>query len=160
MQLGKIVEDPISSLPEEEDLYSFARYLYQMNNHSQSLRILEHLQKNSQESLIRQEVLFLLSMTYKKQGDFKNSHRYFRQLLHDQKDHPEAIEELAKYYEHREKNFMAALELVDQSIAYCQILEQLGKETPLLNMKDELQHRRNRLQKKIQKENKAAASKG
>ncbi len=151
MQMGKIVEDPISALPAEEDLYSYGRYLYQNNNYAQSLPILEHLNQHSQDSLIKQEALFLLSMTHKKTGDFQTSQRYFQKLLLHQKDHPEAIEELAKYYEHREKNFQAALELVDQSIEYCQFLEQLGKTTPLLERKESLHYRRNRLQKKLHK---------
>lgn len=151
MQMGKIVEDPISSLPAEDDLYSFGRYLYQNNNHTQSLPVLEYLNQNAQDSLIKQEALFLLSMTYKKNGDYQASQTYFQQLLFHQKDHPEAIVELAKHYEHREKNFQAALELIDRGIEYCQFMEQLGKESPLLEIQDSLHHRRNRLQKRLQK---------
>jgi uncharacterized protein YprB with RNaseH-like and TPR domain len=149
MHMGKIVEDPISFLAAEEDLYSFARYLYQTQNYMQSLPILEHLIQNSQDSLLRQEALFLLSMIHKKKGDFQSSREYFQQLLIQQKDHPDAIEELAKYYEHREKNFQAALELIDQSIEYCHFLELLGKNSPLLEKKDSLYYRRNRLQKRL-----------
>jgi len=151
MQMGKILEDPIVSLTAEEDLYSLSRYFYQNNNHAQSLPILQHLNLHSQDSFIKQEALFLLSMTHKKTGDHQASQSYFQQLLLQQKDHPEAIEGLAKYYEHQEKNFQAALELIDRSIEYCQFQEQLGKKSPLLEIKDSLHYRRKRLLKRLKK---------
>ncbi|UCF63315.1 MAG: ribonuclease H-like domain-containing protein, partial [bacterium] len=151
LHMSRVMDNPMELLNDTADLYSVAYYLYRNQKFPESLPILEYLHQNGQDPMIKQEALFLLSMTHKKTGDFLASQKYFQLLLQDQKDHPEALEELAKYYEHHDKNFQAALDLVDQGIEYCEILEQLGKEAPILRKKDDLYHRRNRLNQKILK---------
>ena len=88
-------------------------------------------------------------MTNKKQGDLENSRIYFQKLLETQKDHPGALEELAKYYEHHEKNYSAALDLINRGLDHDSLMNQLGKTSSLSVIKDELYYRRARLERKI-----------
>jgi uncharacterized protein YprB with RNaseH-like and TPR domain len=146
------VNDPFDFLEAEEDLYSLARYLYQNNHFDETNSILTRLNGFCENPLLRKELLFLLSMTHKKRGDLNTSRDYFQQLLETQKDHPEALEELAKYYEHHEKNYPAALELINQGLAYDSLMMQLGKDSSIASIKEDLQYRRARLERKIDRD--------
>ena len=97
-------------------------------------------------------------MTHKKRGDLNTSRDYFQQLLETQKDHPEALEELAKYYEHHEKNYPAALDLINQGLAYDSMMTQLGKDSSIASIKDDLHYRRARLERKIDRDNQSRQS--
>lgn len=148
--IGQVVEDPLDRLEEHDDIYSLARFYYHWKFFREALPLLEYLIDSPLDKMLKNDVSFLLSMTHKKMGNFKKSSLLFKRLLKSSKDHPEAIEELAKYYEHREKNYSAALELVEQSIEYTTLLEQLDRESPLLQIKASLQYRHQRLLRKIQ----------
>jgi uncharacterized protein YprB with RNaseH-like and TPR domain len=149
------VNDPFNTLEAEEDLYSLAKYLYQNNHFDETNSILTKLNDQCENPMIKKELLFLLSMTHKKRGDLDTSRIYFQKLLETQRDHPGALEELAKYYEHHEKNFPAALELINQGLEYDSLMTQLGKNSSLSIIKDDLYFRRARLERKLSRANQA-----
>jgi len=151
MHIGKMIADPLESCRHEEDLYSLARYYYQNEHFSEALPLLQHLYELGKDPQLKKESMFILSMIYKKRGDTRASRDLFQALISTQKDHAEALQELAKYYEHKEKNYRSALELIDRGIEYSLFLQQLGKDSPLHDIKDDLIYRRNRLIKKISK---------
>ncbi|MEJ2636343.1 MAG: ribonuclease H-like domain-containing protein [Calditrichia bacterium] len=150
LQIGQISENPLQALEHSEDIFSLARFYYQNKEYSETVPLLEFLQQNNSDRPDRREALFLLSMTYKKMGDHRKAGDLFQQLLEEQHDHPEAIEELAKYYEHKEKNYAAALELVEQGLEYIELLKQLGRNNPLIDLRESLLHRKMRLQTKME----------
>jgi tetratricopeptide (TPR) repeat protein len=149
LYIGAAVEDPFEYLQDEKDLYSLAKYLYQNNNLEASSAILNKLNGSNNDNLLRKEILFLLSMTHKKRGEFGDSRKYFQKLLETQRDHPQALEELAKYYEHQEKNYSAALDLINQGLEYEELLSQLGKRSSLSEVKQDLHHRKRRIERKL-----------
>lgn len=147
--IGQAIESPFDLLKEEDDLYSLAKFYYQNSLYVQAIPILENLCKYANNIILQNDANFLLSMSHKKLGGHKKSSELFQRLLRNRGDHADAIEELAKYYEHKEKNYQAALELVNRSLEYIDIHEQLGRQSPLLRKKDSLIHRKNRLQRKL-----------
>jgi len=147
--IGQIVDDPLEILTEEQDLYSLARFYYQNKNYPDAIPLLENLSQKTKHGDLFTDAIFLLSMSYKKLGQHQQSSKLFQQLLGKRRDHAEAIEELAKYYEHREKNYEAALELVNLSIENATILEQLGKYSPVAEIKESLYYRKKRLERKL-----------
>ncbi len=148
-ELGQIGEAPLETLSHPEDIYSLARHFYQAKNYEDALPLLHFLTQPNREDLLGKESTYLLSMLYKRTGDLKKSSRLMRQLLEKDRNHPEALEELAKFYEHRERNYSAALEIVEQGIQYIILLEQLERKSPLLEIKESLLHRQQRLRKKM-----------
>lgn len=147
--IGQAIENPLDQLKEEDDLYSLAKFYYHNNHYIQAIPILENLCSYANNIVLQNDANFLLSMSYKKLGSHKQSSELFQRLLRNRSDHADAIEELAKYYEHKEKNYQAALELVNRSLEHIDLHEQLGKQSPLLQKKDSLLHRKNRLQRKL-----------
>jgi uncharacterized protein YprB with RNaseH-like and TPR domain len=147
--IGQVVDNPLEILTEEQDIYSLARFYYQNKNYLEAIPLLENLYQKTNKSNLFTDAIFLLSMSYKKLGQHQQSSKFFQQLLRTRRDHTEAIEELAKYYEHREKNYEAALELVNLSIENATILEQLGKYSPVAEIKGSLYYRKKRLERKL-----------
>lgn len=148
IQIGLIASDPFKYLHHDEDLFSIARYYYRRHLYEAAQPIFQELLNSTQNPQLKVESLFFLSMLYKHRRQYQQSSELFHQLLTTQKDHATAIEELAKYYEHKEKNYQAALELVNKALEHINLLEQLGKESSLLAYKNSLHHRRDRLERR------------
>ncbi len=151
IRLGQLIDEPLHQPAHAEDLLSIARFYFKNKFHREAKPILDHLLFHVRDDSVLREATYLSAMVHKKLGDFETSRKFMHQLLSRQKDHPRALEELAKYYEHREKDYHSALEVVNQGLEFIQLLEQLGRESPLLGSKADLLRRRNRLMKKIQK---------
>lgn len=151
IKIGKILNDPLAELSYPEDIFSLAQYFNRTHFQEEAKRLYTYLTKFEPDSLIGKEANFWLAMLYKKNGDFENTGKLMRKLLQTQKDHPGAIVELAKYYEHRAKDLTAALKIVDQAIHYIELLDRLGKKTPLTAIESELKYRQKRLLRKIKR---------
>ena len=105
---------------------------------SDAIPLFDYVSKNRENNFLKRESIFLQSLSYKKIGDVKKASQLIQSLLKENKDHPAAIEELLKFYEHKEKNFDAALELIDDSLKYIEILDQLDRPSSLIDIKDSL----------------------
>ncbi len=151
LEIGRQAADPIANCRFEEDLFSIARYYYRSGYFEKSLPLFEHLYQSAGNEQLKKESLFMLSMIHKKSGNLESSRQLFHLLLNAQKDHAAAIEELAKYYEHHEKNYQSAVELIDRSLEYSLFLKQLGKDSTLDEIRDDLIFRRNRLVRKMKR---------
>jgi hypothetical protein len=152
MQIGLITSDPFKFINNDDDLFSLAKYYYQRNFLDSARPLFQQVLNSAKNPQLRIEALFFLSMLYKRTGDYQLSVDLFQQLLKIQGDHANAIEELAKYFEHQEKNYRAALELIDGALEHIYALEQLGKESYLNQYKESFHYRRNRLQRKKQRQ--------
>jgi tetratricopeptide (TPR) repeat protein len=148
MQIGLISYDPAKFLNNEDDLFSVAKYFYQRNLIQEARPLLQHILNSTQNPQLKIEALFFLSMIYKRMGEYQRSSEFFQQLLKNQRDHAAAIEELAKYYEHKEKNYQAALELINGALEHIDVLEQLGKGSDLNDYKASFCYRRERLERR------------
>lgn len=153
MQVGQIVEDPLHTLTYHEDIFSLAKFYVQNNDTATAIPLLENVITNDADSLLRKEATLMLSLAQKKMGNFQRSSDLMKGLLQQQRDHPQAIVELAKYYEHKEKNYLAALQLVEQGIRFIETLEQLDRHSPLIPLKESLTYRYHRLQRKTRSQN-------
>ena len=145
IHIAGVVNDPLAVLDEELDILSFSRYMFDRKNYSEAKPLLRFLMENSTNHQTQIESMYYYSMLLKKSGEMEESGKVFHDLLKLQRNHPEAIIELAKYYEHKEQNYPAALELIQQSLEGMVLYEQLEREHPLLKIRDDLLYRRERL---------------
>ena len=148
IKIGEIVDDPLKNLDHVEDIYTLAKYYFQNKLLSDAIPLFDYVSKNRENNFLKRESIFLQSLSYKKIGDVKKASQLIQSLLKENKDHPAAIEELLKFYEHKEKNFDAALELIDDSLKYIEILDQLDRPSSLIDIKESLLYRKNRVLKK------------
>jgi len=145
IHIAGVVNDPLSVLDEETDILSYSRYLFDRKNYIEAKPLLQFLMGHSTNHEIQIESMYYYSMLLKRSGETEESGKVFHDLLKLQKNHPEAIVELAKYYEHKEQNYAAALELIQHSLEGMVLYEQLEREHPLLKIRDDLLYRRERL---------------
>ncbi len=151
IEIVRVLEAPRTKLTHPQDLFSLARYFYQQKQYDIAIPLFEQLsrQENAEESA--QNALYFLAMTHKKLGERQKSSAVMHRLLEVKNNHPGALEELAKYYEHVKKEYRLALDLVKQGLNHIEMMEQLGRNAPIAQLKDNLLYRRNRLRNKLAK---------
>lgn len=160
LKLSEISETPLIHLHHAEDVYCLADYYFKNNNLLESARLLEELLNGHLpiEHNLELEAFFLLSMAYKKMGNTASSKKYLWELLDRQYYHPPVVEELAKNYEHQDKDFTTALEIVEKGLTYLGAVQQLDSTKDVLKYLPQLKHRHNRLLRKLARRKSLAGS--
>jgi uncharacterized protein YprB with RNaseH-like and TPR domain len=149
IKIGRIIHNPIEELRFTDDLFSLAKYYSKNNLLDEALPLYQYLYQENPGSILGKEALFGLAILHKKKNQLEITANLMKKLLKSQKDHPLAVIELAKYYEHRVRDLSAALEVVDQSLKYFELSKQLERDTDLHDIEEDLKYRRKRLIRKI-----------
>jgi len=147
--IAHLLADPLDGRVEYAlDLAAIGKLNQDLGYLDQAAHIYEHcLEQNLPEDSRRQTVE-RLSMLHKKRGEMPLAISLWWQAAADR--HIYAHEELAKYYEHTEKNIPEALRWTESALA---ILSMPGTPfTEKLQWEDSLKHRLARLQRKATKE--------
>jgi hypothetical protein len=153
IKIAAACEFPTEHLTEEEDRFSLAKYFYQSKQFTEAIPLLEQLVENPLAgggSLLRNQAMFLLSMANKKSGKTGAAKLHLQTLLEHQVYDPGVIEELAKFYEHEDRDFACAKEVVDMGLQYLETIRQLNGKPEILKYISRLKHRRQRLLRKIE----------
>ncbi len=109
------------------------------------------LSQNGTDQKLTLDTYFLLARVHKKLAQSDAAKKYLWKLIDQNYHHPRVIEELAKFYEHQDKDYQTAREIVDKGIQYLHIIRQLDNRSPLLKFLPALIHRKNRLEDKIKR---------
>ena len=152
-RLAAAAEHPCKYLTTVEEQLALADYYYKTRQDDAALPILTRL-IDGEDALKPQHiprVFFQLAMIFKRKGEPEKAIQYLWQLVERNHFHPRVIEELAKFYEHQEKNYALALELVNRALERLSVLQQLTGSTGTEKVVAALQHRRNRLRRRLEK---------
>ncbi len=154
IRLVAIAEAPLLFLTRTEEKLALASYFVKQRHIASALPILQELITNSQQLSAEQlrQAYWQFARVLKLQGDSAKASQYLWELLERNQWNCEVVEELAKYYEHREKNYAIALQLVERALQRIQLLEQLGVHKGKGKTFQALQHRKTRLMRKIRKQ--------
>ncbi len=160
LRLASIAENPARELTNPRDRFRFAVYLYKISDYPQVIEIIEDTLKTSVDLAEKDkgDFLYLLSMAHKKLKNFAKLKEGLQKTLAEQHYNSEAIEEIAKLYEHREKDFTAALEVVNWGIEHLETIRSLGRGRGVEKKLSALRRRRKRLLRKLER-NKATNGK-
>jgi hypothetical protein len=82
-------------------------------------------------------------------GNAEASKHYLWELLNRQHYHPNVVEELSKFYEHQDKDFFTAREIVGKGLQFLTTIQQLDSNKEILKFIPQLKHREKRLLRKI-----------
>ncbi len=96
----------------------------------------------------RAELYYEKSMNLKKIGNLSRAVEIWNQLLDEQKTDPRVYTELAKYYEHKNRDIDKALQMVVRLEKRLEILSELYDEDSLVERREELLYRKQRLLRK------------
>ena len=139
------IEDPI-------DLYSLGRIHQNLNNYHTSIRCFQQALSGRLSPQWQQEIYVSLAFAYKKSGYIEQAVEIWQDLIEG--DYPFSLspyEELAKYYEHKKKDYLMALSLVDRSISQLTSNSSLSFASVHQTRLNSLEYRKSRLERKIKK---------
>jgi hypothetical protein len=136
---SSIQTDPDEKISEPDDVLSLAKIIQSSREHENVYKILEKFE-NISESYNRNDIIYMQSMAYKRSGEFNKAALLWEKIAED-----ETLEsflsqiELAKYYEHRIKDFNKAIDYSLQARKIC---------PPRTDYKNDLEKRISRLKRK------------
>jgi len=145
----RVFEDPFSHAIEyAEDLYSLGRlYLHVGMSHRAETALRAALDVHLPDTL-REKTIFHLSFHYKRQARWEEAIELWRGAIREDRSRLYPLVELAKYYEHRAKEFERAEELVLRAI---ELVESSSLTRPVWwrdRRLAELEHRLRRVRRK------------
>jgi tetratricopeptide (TPR) repeat protein len=134
-----LVEDPLNNTEYGMDIFSIGKMFDEEKKYKQSTRYYtEALKHNLAEEEVL-EILKLASFAYKRQGKWEEAEKRWKEIIESSQEfiyYP--YEELAKYYEHRLKDYQKAKIVVEEAL---NIEENIF-------LREKLQYRLNRIKSK------------
>jgi uncharacterized protein YprB with RNaseH-like and TPR domain len=142
------IEDPI-------DLYSLGRYHFSLGNYSESIACFEHALSKDMLPDWWDAISMNLAYTHKRVGNIKQASQIWHHLLKEESPFNFYVhEELAKYYEHREKDYVQAKQIVDRAIECLNVNLHFASNLNCQRALESLRYRRARLERKIENSSK------
>jgi tetratricopeptide (TPR) repeat protein len=139
------VDDPI-------DLYSLGRIHQGMGNHEASVRCFEQALTGGASLELQQGILTSLAFVHKRSGSLEEAAGIWQNLLGE--EFPFSLlahEELAKYCEHKRKDYGKALSFVERAMAQLTSDLSTGFASRGQRMLSSLEYRKSRLERKIKR---------
>ncbi|MFQ5750954.1 MAG: ribonuclease H-like domain-containing protein [bacterium] len=147
----QLFENPLEESENSVEILSLGRIYEGMIQLEQSIELYNNYLKNSVDANNRRELLFRTAFNYKRLKNWSQAVKVWQEYLAAESYHPLPYIELAKHYEHRDKNYAKAKYLVDKALEEINIVERLNGKKDWPNYKQDLEYRRKRLVKKMHK---------
>jgi uncharacterized protein YprB with RNaseH-like and TPR domain len=131
------------------DLYSLGRFHFLSGETQKSIRFFNLASQGSLDDELTLETGKLCSLAHKKLGGWREAEEIWLNLI---KKHPEnffSYEELAKYYEHKVKDYPEALSFVNKAIKRIDINSFLEDDFKTKDVRDSFSYRKRRLERKL-----------
>jgi uncharacterized protein YprB with RNaseH-like and TPR domain len=142
----------INSIRDPLDLFSIGKIHRNLGNYQVCVKYLKQVLDENLQPEFESEVSLYLSFLYKKMGLFEDATQIWQNAAERSVLFPlRAHEELAKYYEHKQKKYHQALLLVDNAISHLNCNSSFSNEAARLRRLTSFEYRRSRLEKKIKK---------
>lgn len=123
LKFGQIENNP-SLIADEAALMRLAGLAYELDNFNYFTSIVEHFIERQKK--LPPNILFMRSRFLKKQKKWRQALDDWQNLTSSKSYGFQALEELAKYYEHVKKDFTQALEFTEKAISYHHVLSELN----------------------------------
>ena len=144
--MAELLENPLEVSPNEGlDLIAVARMYEEINHWDYAVQLYEHsLAEGNLPLPFYLDTIRRYANLYRKQERYEEALQlWIKAAEHRQ---PDACIEIAKYYEHRQKDCGRALKWVEKALAY--VLEDTSMPAQAI-WQEEITHRANRLQRKL-----------
>jgi len=141
MHLAEMLNDQrIIDCPEPQDLMAASKLLIDRGRIPDARCLLESL-IDSDNATVARESRKTLSLIYKRAGLWDKAIDIWELMIADEPGNVFAVEELAKWYEHRKRDFKKAQNLVHRALSFSRHMSDAERES--------LHHRLNRIQLRI-----------
>lgn len=142
------IERPIDTCNHPADILAVGRLFESLKRYEDSAALYRDYLSRSDSRLYRKRILFQLAHNFKKLQRWREAAEVWQESLASESFHPLPYIELAKHYEHKERNPEKAQELVQKALSELSILEQLTIKPEWREYHKDLRHRAKRLQNK------------
>ncbi|MFQ5823826.1 MAG: ribonuclease H-like domain-containing protein [bacterium] len=143
-------ENPMEEADSFDDILPLGKVYDGLAQFDDSIALYNEFRETACEKTNRRELLFRIAFNYKKLKKWAKVSEVWKQCIATEKFHPVPYIELAKYYEHREKNYFRAKNLVEKALKEMNIIEELYGKDEWTKYKNDLEYRQHRLIKKSQ----------
>ncbi len=139
----------VAEIDDPMDLYSLGRLHFGSGDYRESIACFEHALSKAMPAEWQHVIYMNLAYSYKRLGDFRQAGQIWHRLLEEEFPFDfRAYEELAKYLEHREKDYPRAMEIVDRATECLNANSQPSSDFNCQRALESLQYRRRRLERK------------
>jgi uncharacterized protein YprB with RNaseH-like and TPR domain len=151
--IGQVIEDfREAGIEDPIDLYSLGRLHFSLGNYPEGIACFEHALSKEMSTDWQQATYINLACAYKRTGSIKQAAQIWHHLLKDQFPFNFYVhEELAKYYEHREKDYLQSILIVEKAMEYLNMNSHFSSHFNYQRALESMKYRRSRLERKNQK---------
>ncbi len=145
--LGNLVQSPFKWQASHDELRKVGRLYREAGELETSIQLFETMLASAESSRSREDLL-ALGFCYKSQRRYEDARGIWERAIAQFPFHPLPYHELAKYLEHRAKDYGGALEIVQRALRSLALLENLRSPAEVQAYKNDLLHREARLVRK------------
>jgi uncharacterized protein YprB with RNaseH-like and TPR domain len=151
--IGQAMQDfRMAGIEEPIDLYSLGKFHFSMGNYPESTVCFEQALSKDVPTEWQQVIYLNLAYVHKRRGNIQGATKIWQHLLSQEFPFNFYVyEELAKYYEHREKDYLQALQIIDRAKECLDMNLPFASGFNYQRAVESLKYRRERLKRKIKK---------
>ncbi len=140
--------DPQNWLEHPRDFASIARSYESMGEFKKASLCYKKSLQNEHLQSDREQILYRLGFLYKRRRLWGKAHEIWEHIINNYKNSLTAYEELAKYYEHKKRDFNKASEIVNKALKRIEVREELKGSFKYVGTRAAFEYRLKRLQRK------------
>jgi uncharacterized protein YprB with RNaseH-like and TPR domain len=146
---GQIHQTPLEKLSHPADLYSLGRTFESMSRAESAIVCLKEAIRRSGDSEENEEMVSTLGMLYKRLEYWDEALKIWQSMVDHSVGGISPYEEIAKYLEHRRRDYPQAIEIVNRALKRIQLAEGLHPEYRHAVDRQDLEYRLARLIRKL-----------
>lgn len=145
-------EENIDSIRDPLDIFSIGKIHRNLGNYQVCVKYLRQVLAENLPPELESEASLYLAFLYKRMGLFEDAAQIWQKAVESSVSFPlRAHEELAKYYEHKKRDYHLALSFVDKAISHLNCDLAFSTQSTPSSRLASFEYRRSRLEKKIKK---------
>jgi uncharacterized protein YprB with RNaseH-like and TPR domain len=143
-------ENPeIEKILDPIDLYSLGRYHFIAGETEKSIWFFKLASKGKLDDELKLEMGKYYSLAHKRLGNWNDASKIWENLINSHPENLFSYEELAKFHEHRTKDYSKALNIVDRAIQQMDVSSYLDNDLNDKTMKESFCYRKRRIERKL-----------
>jgi uncharacterized protein YprB with RNaseH-like and TPR domain len=149
--ISQVIQDfRIAEIDDPIDLYSLGRFHYSLGDYHKSIACFEHALSKDLPTEWQQAIGINLAYVHKRAGDIERAAQIWQHLLKEEFPFNFYVhEELAKYYEHKEKNYPQAMQIVERATECLNMNSYFSSNLNSGKLLESLKYRKSRLERKM-----------
>lgn len=131
------------------DLYSLGRFHFLLGDTQKSIHFFNLAARGLSDHELKLQTHKLSSLAHKKLGDWSSAQKIWMRLIQEHPENLFSYEELAKYYEHKARDYSEALNLVNRAMKLVDFKFDFDSDSRIKSARDGFYYRKRRLERKL-----------